>query len=130
VISGLLRTPRPLPGRLLPALAGAMVVLLALPIFLLSSWSLAGWGLGAVLYAASEVFTILLARMRLGVDNLARSGVVAFGMMFRAIAIMVVLIAVAVSHPRLALAAALVFAFAYTIELGLSLTSYFTGGER
>jgi hypothetical protein len=130
VIAGLLRTSHPVPSRLIPALAAATVFRLALPIFLLAGWRLGGWGLGAVLWLASELFSLLLARVKLGVNALARSGVVAFGMMFRAIAIMVVLIAVAASHPSLALAAALVFALAYTLELGLSLTLYFTGERR
>jgi hypothetical protein len=130
VISALLRAPRPAPGRVLPALAAATVVLLALPIFLISDWRLSGWGLGAVLWLASELFSVVLARAKLGIDALARSGVVAFGMMFRAIAIMVVLVAVAVSHPGIALAGALVFALAYTLELGLSLSLYFTGEGR
>jgi hypothetical protein len=130
LIAGLIRTPRPIPGRLVPALAAATVVLLALPVFLIAGWQIGGWGLGATLWVASELFSLLLARVKLGINALARSGVVAFGMMFRAIAIMVVLIAVAVSHPSLALAAALVFALAYTLELGLSLTLYFTGEPR
>jgi hypothetical protein len=130
VIAGLMRTPRPVPGRLLPALAAASVVLLALPIFLIAGWRIGGWGLGATLWLASELFSLLLSRVKLGVNALARSGVVAFGMMFRAIAIMVVLVAVAVSHAGLALAAALVFALAYTLELGLSLTLYFSGEPR
>ena len=61
---------------------------------------------------------------------LAASGVVAFGMMFRVIAVMVVVIAVAVSDARLALAAALVYALAYTLELGVSVVSYFGGEPR
>jgi hypothetical protein len=119
-----------MPGRLLPALAAATVVLLALPIFLIAGWRVAGWGLGAALWVASELFSAVLGRAKLGVNALARSGVVAFGMMFRAIAIMVVLVAVAVDHASVALAAALVFALAYTLELGLSLTLYFTGERR
>ena len=130
MIAGLLRTPHPVPSRLVPALAAGTVVLLALPIFLIAGWRVGGWGLGATLWVASELFSLLLARVKLGVNALARSGVVAFGMMFRGIAIMVVLIAVAVSHAGLALEAALVFALAYTLELGLSLTLYFSGEPR
>ncbi len=124
----ILTTPRPLPGRRLPLLTGGAVVLLALPIFLIAGWRVSGWGLGAVLWVASEGLGYLLSRLRLGMGNLAGSGVVAFGMMFRAIAVMVVVVAVAVSDARLALAAALVYALAYTFELGVSIVAYFGGG--
>ena len=50
--------------------------------------------------------------------NLAGSGVVGFGMTFRALAVMVVVVALAATDARLALAAALLYALAYTLELG------------
>jgi hypothetical protein len=109
----------------LPAAAAGLVVALALPIFLLAGWRLTGWALGAVLWAGSQTFGLLLARLRTGAGNLAASGVVAFGMMFRAIAVMVVVFAVAVSDASLGVAAALVYALAYTVELSLSLLTYF-----
>ena len=124
-----LSTPRPLPGRLVPALAAAFVVALALPVFLLAGWRVSGWGLGAVLFAASQAFALLLQRLRFGMGNLAAAGVLAFGMMFRAVAVMVVCIAVAVSDATLGLAAAAVYAVAYTTELALQLITYF-GGEQ
>ncbi len=127
---GVLLKPRPAPGRLVPLLAGAGVIVLSLPVFLVAGWSLSGWVLGAVLWAASEGLGLLLARLRLGMGNLAASGVVAFGMMFRAIAVMVVLIAVAVSDAELALSAALLYALAYSLELGVSVVAYFTGDTR
>jgi hypothetical protein len=123
-----LTTPRPAPGRLVPALAAGFLVALALPVFLLAGWELSGWGLGAVLFAASQAFALLLQRLRFGMGNLAAAGVVAFGMMFRAVAVMVVCIAVAVSDASLGLAAAAVYGLAYTAELALSLITYF-GGE-
>ena len=123
-------TPRPVPGRLLPLVTGGALILLALPIFLIAGWRVSGWGLGAVLWAGSEGLGYLLTRLRLGASNLAGSGVVAFGMMFRAIAVMVVVVAVAVSDARLALAAALVYALAYTFELGISMVSYFGSEAR
>ena len=43
-------TPRPMPARLLPALAGSVVVALALPVFALAGWPLQGWALAAVLW--------------------------------------------------------------------------------
>jgi hypothetical protein len=124
-MAGVFTTPRPAPGLLVPAVAGTAVVVLALPIFLVAGWPIAGWALAATLWVASQVFGVLLTRIRTGVSNLAGSGVVAFGMMFRAIAVMIVVIAVAVSKPSIALAAALVYALAYTLELGLSLVMYF-----
>jgi hypothetical protein len=130
VISSLLRTPRPIPGRLVPATAGVLVIALALPIYMIGGWRIGGWALAAVLWVASELFGLLLARLPLGVGNLARAGMVAFGMMFRAIAVMVILVAIAVSDTRLAASAAVLYALAYTLELGLSLIAYFAGESR
>ena len=118
-----------MPSRFPPIAAGAFVLLLALPIFLIAGWPLSGWGLAAVLWVASQALGVLLARLRLGLGNLAASGVVGVGRMFRAIGVMVVLVAVAVSDARLALAAALLYALAYTFELSVALVTYF-GAER
>jgi hypothetical protein len=126
VSPGVFATPRPVPGRVVPALAAATVIALALPVFVIADWPLGGWILAAVLWLAGEVLAALLARFRLGASNLAASGVVAIGMSFRALAIGVVLIAVAASDARLGVSAALLYAFAYTLELALSLLSYFT----
>ena len=46
--------PRAAPPTLLPAAAGAIVIAVALPIFLIAGWRVAGWGLGAVLWGGSE----------------------------------------------------------------------------
>ena len=86
-----------------------------------------GWALGAFLWAASQAFGLLLHRLHSRTDNLAAAGVAAFGMMFRAIAVMVVVFAAAVSDPWLGVAAALVYALGFTAELGLSLVAYYTG---
>jgi hypothetical protein len=128
--TSVLATPRPLPNRALPAIAAGTVLALALPIFLIAGWRVAGWGLAAVLWTANQALTVVLARLKVGMANLASSGVVAFGMMFRAIAVMVVLVAVAVSDAKLALAAALLYALAYTFELALSLVAYFGAPAR
>ena len=120
-------TPRPLPGSRVPLVAGAAVVVLALPVFLAAGWRVSGWVLGAVLWAVGQAFGLLLARLPTGASNLAGSGVQGIGMMFRAIGVMVVVIAVAVSDANLAVAAAGVYALAYTAELGLSLATYFSG---
>jgi hypothetical protein len=123
-----LATPRPLPAGRLPAVAAGAAVALALPVFLAAGWRVSGWVLGAVLWLAAQAFGLLLARLPIGLDNLAGSGVQGIGMLFRAVAVMVVVIAVAASDARLGLAAAGVYALGYTIELALSLVTYF-GGE-
>ena len=128
--AGAFSTPRPLPPTHLPLLAGAILLVAALPIFALAGWRLSGWGLGAVLWVASRGLSLVFTRLRLGADNLAASGVVGFGMMFRAVAVMVVIIAVAASDVRLGLAAALLYALAYTLELGVSLATYFGAPAR
>ena len=123
--AGALSTPRPLPPRLLPAVAGGLVVAFALPLFLLAGCRLSGWALGALLGAAGQTIAVLLPRVRFRNGSLAAASVVGFGMMFRALAVMVVLVAVAASDGALGLAAAGVYAAAYTLELGLSLAAYF-----
>ena len=125
--AGILGTPRPVPGRLVPAVGGAVVLLLALPAFLLADWRIAGWGLGAVLWLAVQALNLLLARLRQDAGNLAAAGVQGFALFFKAIGLLVVLIAVAATDPHLAVAAALTYALAYTFELGLSLVAYFGG---
>ena len=128
-LSALFETPRPMPGRLLPALAGAAVVALALPVFIAADWPLAAWALAAALWIGAEALAALLGRLRLGLGNLAASGVVGIGMSFRALAVGVVLIAVAASDARVGLAAAVLYALAYTLELALSLVTYFAGAR-
>jgi hypothetical protein len=123
-------TPRPVPSRLLPVLAGGTAVALALPVFLIAGWRIEGWLLGAVLWAGGQLLGLLLTRLRPGAANLAASGVLGIGMMFRAVAVMVVIIAVAASDEGLALAAALVYALAYSLELGVSLVTYFGSPAR
>jgi len=121
----LFSTPRPVPGRLLPAVGGALVIALALPVFLIADWRLAGWALGAVLWLASLAVDLLLTRVKSRTGNLAASGVQAFGLFFKAVGLLVVLLATAVTSPHLAAAAAIVYVLAYTFQLGLSLFVYF-----
>lgn len=125
-----LMRPRSAPGRMVPLIAGGALLVVALPVFLVAGWSLKAWLLGTVLWLASEALGVLLGRLRLGMDSLTSSGVMAFGMMLRAVAVMVVLIAVAVSHPRLGLTAALLYALAYTMQLGVSLVTFFAVGPK
>ena len=121
--------PRVAPPALLPAAAGAIVIGVALPIFLIAGWRVTGWALGAVLWAGAEALGTVVQRLRARTGNLAAAGVAGYLMLFRAIAIGVVLIAVAASDKWLGLAAALVYAAGYSATFGLSLVAYYTGPE-
>ena|SRR5436190_10289138 len=123
--AGIVGTPRPVPGRLVPVAGGALVLLVALVVFLIAGWRISGWALGAVLWLAMQGFNVLLARTRGRAGNLAAAGVQGFALFFKAIGLLVVLVAVAATDPHLAVAAALTYGLAYTFELGLSLVSYF-----
>lgn len=127
--TGLFSTPRPVPSRLIPVAAGAAVILLALPVFLLAGFPFAGWAIAAVLWAGSQALSALLTRLRPETGNLAPAPVLALGMTFRALAVMTVLVAVTVSDTELGLSAALVYALAYTLELGAGLVAYFGGSK-
>ena len=127
-MAGILSTPRPVPGPTLPLVAGAAVVVLALPIFLAAGWPLDGWLIGGTLWAASRLLATLLTRLAPRDGNLAAGGVLGFGMTFRAIAVLVVVVVLAATDPTLALAATLLYALAYTLELGVSLALYFGQG--
>lgn len=126
--AGIFSTPRPLPSRVAPVVAGGAVVALALPIFAVAGWPLQGWALAAVLWAASEVFAWLLARLPGDPDNLAAAGVRGIGTTSRALLVGVVLVIVTVSNETVGLAAAILYAIAFTVELGVGLATYF-GGE-
>jgi hypothetical protein len=123
-------TPRPVPGRLVPALAGSVVVALALPVFLAAGWPLRGWVLAATLWVAAQLFALLLARLPLGAGNLAAAGMRGIGTSFRAFAIGIPLVAVTVADERVGLAALVVYALAFTVELGASLVEYFGAEAR
>jgi hypothetical protein len=122
-----LTEPRIAPPALLPAAAGGIVIAVALPIFLLAGWRVTGWAIGAVLWLGSEALGLVLTRLQSRTGNLAAAGVVAFGMLFRGIAVMVVVFAVAVSDKWLGLAAALTYAAGYSATFGLQLVTYFSG---
>jgi hypothetical protein len=123
----MLSTPRPVPGRRVPALAGAAVVVLALPVFLVAGFPLAGWALAAVLCAAGEALAVWLGRLPIGADHIGMSGLVALAHSFRGIGVMIVLIAVTVGDRHVGLAALAVYALAYSLSLGVSLLEYFAG---
>ena len=121
----LFETPRPVPGRLVPAVAGAGLIALALPVFLAADLPLEGWTLAAVLWVAGAGLAVLLGRLGLGADRLPSSGLVGIGMTLRSIAVGIVLIAVAVADARVGVSAAVLYALAYTLELAVSLLAYF-----
>lgn len=123
--AGVFTTPRPIPGRLLPALAGSTVIALALPVFAVAGWPLDGWMLAAVLWIAAQAFAWLLTRLSLEAGNLAAAGMRGIGTSFKAVAVGIPLVAVTVSDESVGIAAALLYAFAFTIELAVSLVTYF-----
>jgi hypothetical protein len=102
---------------LLPALAGGVVLLVALPIFLVADWPIAGWALAAVLYVAIHLLDLILVRLG--------NGGKVFGVLFKALGLLVILVAVAASDKELAISAVLTYALAYTCEFGLSLAAYY-----
>jgi hypothetical protein len=110
-------TPRPEPGHLLPALAGGVVLLVALPVFLVAGWPLGGWALATVLFVAVHALDLIVARLG--------NGAKVFGVLFKALGLLVILIATAASNEDLAIAAVLTYALAYTAEFGLSLATYY-----
>ena len=125
---GVFGTPRPVPESRLGPIAGTVVIVAALPVFLVADWRLAGWALAAGLWVAYQAAGVVLQRLPLGMGNLGSAGVVAIGRMLRSVVLAGILIVVAVSDSSLGLHAALVYALAYTVEFGLSLATYF-GGE-
>jgi hypothetical protein len=118
-------TPRPVPGRLVPALAGTGLIVLALPVFVVAGWPLGGWVLAAVLWVAAQLFGWMLTRLSLDTGNLAAAGMRGIGTSFRAIAVGIPLVAVTASDEGVGIAAALLYALAFTLELALSLVTYF-----
>jgi hypothetical protein len=130
VSARIFETPRPVPGRLVPALAGTAVVVLALPVFVAADWPLRGWLLAATLWIAGQLFALLLTRLPLGMGNLAAAGMRGIGTSFRAMAVGIPLVAVTVANESVGIAAAIVYALAYTLELALSLVTYFDAEAR
>jgi hypothetical protein len=128
VFGAIYSTPRPEPGHLLPAAGSALVIALALPVFVFAHLSLGGWALAAVLWCAVHGIDLVLRQARTRTGNLAASGVQAFGLFFKGIGLLVVLIVAAATSPHLAVAAALTYALAYTFELGLSIVTYLGAG--
>jgi len=128
-MNGVFSTPRPVPGRRVPALAGAAVIVLGLPVFLVAGFPIGGWALAAVLWAAGEALGFWLARIPTGANHLGKSGMVAIAMSFRGIGVMVVLLAVTVANRSLGISAVVLYALAYSLTLAISLAEYF-GSEK
>ena len=128
---GILGAPRPIPQqRWLGPVAGALVVAVALPLFLVAGWPFSGWLVAALLWAGAQALGLLFARVKPSSDNVAASGVLAFGMMIRLLGVLAVLLALAASNRTAGLAAALVYGAAYTAELVFSLLCYYTQEPR
>src|SRR6185436_8733554 len=104
--------PRPEPNHLLPALAGGIVLVIALPVFLVAGWPIGGWALATVLYVAVHALDLVVTRLG--------NGAKVFGVLFKALGLLVVLLATAASDKDLAISAVLTYALAYTAEFGLS----------
>ena len=123
-------TPLPVPSRVAPAIAGATVVALALPVFLVAGWPLEGWGLAAVLWIAAQGFALVLARLSRDADNLAAAGMRGIGTTSRGLLVGIPLVAVTVADERVGIAAAAVDALAFTVELAVGLVTYFAAEAK
>jgi hypothetical protein len=130
VNAGIFSTPRPVPGRLVPALAAAAVLLLALPVFAVAGWPLRAWALASILWIAAQAFALVLARLTRDADNLAAAGMRGIGTLLRAFLVGIPLVVATVSDERLGIAAALLYTLAFTVELLVGLVSYFGGEVR
>jgi peptidoglycan/LPS O-acetylase OafA/YrhL len=130
VSAGIFSTPRPVPSRLAPAIAGATVIALALPVFAVAGWPLEGWALGAVLWVAAQAFAFVLARLAGDTDNLAAAGMRGIGTTSRGLLVGIPLIAVTVADESVGISAAIVYALAFTVELAVGLVAYFAGETK
>jgi peptidoglycan/LPS O-acetylase OafA/YrhL len=130
VSAGIFSTPRPVPSRLAPAIAGATVVALALPVFAVAGWPLEGWALAAVLWIAAQAFAFVLARIAGDTDNLAAAGMRGIGTTSRGLLVGIPLIAVTVADEGVGISAAAVYALAFTVELAVGLVAYFAGETK
>ena len=123
--AGIFSTPRSIPSRLAPTVAGGLVIVLALPVYAVAGWPLAGWALAAVLWSAAEMFALVLARLPSGADNLAAAGMRGIGTTSRALLVGIPLVIVTVSDESVGIAAAGLYAVAFTVELAVGLVTYF-----
>lgn len=127
--AGIFSTPRPVPSRLGPTVAGGAVVALALPVFAVAGWPLSSWALAAVLWAAAQIFALVLARLPSSPDNLAAAAMRGIGTTSRAFLVGIPLVVVTVADAGVGLAAAGLYALAFTVELLAGLATYFGGSK-
>jgi hypothetical protein len=120
--------PHPTPRTHAPAIVGSIIVVGALPLFLVAGWPIEGWAIATVLWIAGQAIALVLQRMPIGMANLASSGAVALGRMVRTITAMVVLLFVVVTNQKVGISAVAVYALAFTAEFATSLVTYY-GGE-
>ena len=125
MLGDLFSTPRAEPSHALPAAGGTLVLALMLPVVALLGWSIEGWGLAAVLWLGLHVLDLFVLRARSKPAAVASSGIQAFALLFKLIALLAVLFAALAADRNVALTAALTYGLAYTFELGLSLATYF-----
>ena len=125
---GILSTPRSVPSRLAPSIAGATVIAFALPVFAIAGWPLEGWALAAVLWVGAQLFVFVLTRLSSDPDNVTAAAMRGIGTTSRGLLVGIPLVAVTVADQGVGLAAAAVYALAFTVELAVGLATYF-GGE-
>ena len=123
--AGIFSTPRPIPSRLGPTIAGGALIVLALPVFVVAGWPVKGWLLAAVLWAAALVFSLLLARLPRDPGNLAAASMRGIGTTSRALLVGIPLVAVTVANESVGVSAAILYALAFTVELVVGLAAYF-----
>lgn len=126
MLGTLFSTRRAEPDHLLPAAGGTVVIALMLPVVALLGWSIEGWALAAVLWLGLHALDLFLIRARAKPGSSpASSGIQAFALFFKLIALLIVLLAALAANRDVALATLLTYGLAYTFELGLSLANYF-----
>jgi hypothetical protein len=126
MLGSLFSVRRSEPDHLLPATGGTLVVALMLPLVALVGWSIAGWALAALLWLGLHVLDLFVVRARSKPGGgPASSGIQAFALFFKLIALLIVLLAALAANRDVALATLLTYGLAYTFELGLSLVNYF-----
>jgi hypothetical protein len=128
VNTGIFSTPRAVPGRFVPTVAGGMVIALALPVFAVAGWPLSGWALAAVLWLGAEAFAVVLSRLSADPANLAAASMRGIGTTSRALLVGIPLVVVTVSNQSVGISAAILYALAFTMELAVGLAAYFGGG--
>jgi hypothetical protein len=102
---------------------------LALPLFLVAGWTVAGWALGAVLFGMNRLSAVLLDRFARGKMEVTAVGITGMGFISRGWITFGILFAWAefVSKPA-AIAAAISFLVYFTIDLLIRSLAWVAGG--